>query len=103
MVTYALKTQEKGIVLKPDSKFVKFNLIFFVDAEFVGDQENRKSVMGRIIYLNNAPVGGNSKAMSGVTLSSMEAEYISMSEELKDLKFIEIPTDEGKFANACFN
>ena len=44
--------------------------------------------MGRIIYLNEAPIGWNSKAMNSVTLSSTEAEYISMSEGLKDLKFI---------------
>ena len=44
--------------------------------------------MGKIIYLNNAPVGWNSKAMSGVTLSSTEVKYVSMLEGLKDLKFI---------------
>ena len=44
--------------------------------------------MGRIIYLNGAPVGWNSKTMSGVTLSSTKAEYASMSEGLKKLKFI---------------
>ena len=59
-----------------------------MDAEFAGDQDNRRSIMGRVIYLNNAPIGWNSKAMSGVTLSSTEAKYVSMSEGLKDLKFI---------------
>ena len=44
--------------------------------------------MRRIIYLNDAPVGWNLKAMSGVTLSSTKAEYVLMSEGLKDLKFI---------------
>ena len=67
---------------------MKVDLKILVDAEFAGDQFNRKSIMGRIIYLNNAPVGWNSKVMSGVTLSSTEAEYIAMSEGLKDLKFI---------------
>ena len=78
----------KGIVLNPDRKLVILNLKIFVDAEFAGDQDNCRSIMGRIIYLNDAPVGWNSKAMSGVTLSSTEAEYVSMSEGLKDLKFI---------------
>ena len=59
VIVYALKTQEKGIVLKINSKLV-----------------------------NDAPVGWNSKAMSGVTLSSTKAEYVLMSEGLKDLKFI---------------
>ena len=88
VVVYALKTQEMGIVLAPDRKAVKLDLKIMVDAEFAGDQNNRKSIMGMIIYLNDVPIGWNSKAMSGVTLSSREAEYVSMSEGLKDLKFI---------------
>ena len=79
---------KKGIVLKPDAKLVKLDLKIMVDAEFAGDQDNRKSIVGRIIYLNNEPIGWNPKAMSGVSLSSTEAEYVSMSEGLKDLKFI---------------
>ena len=88
VITYALKTQEKGIVLKPDSKSVKLSLKIFIDAEFAGDQDNCKSLMDRIIYLNSAPVGWNSKAMIDVRLSLTEAEYVSMSEGFKDLKFI---------------
>ena len=49
MVTFALHTQEKGIVLKPDLKTVKLNLKIYVDAEFAGDQDNYKSIMGRLI------------------------------------------------------
>ena len=59
-----------------------------VDAEFAGGQDTRKSIMGRIVYLNKTPIGWNSKRMSGVTLSSTEAEYVSMSEGMKDLKFV---------------
>ena len=44
VIIYALKTQEKGIALKPDLKSVKLNRKIFVDAEFVGDQDNQRSV-----------------------------------------------------------
>ena len=50
------KSQEKRIILKPDLNSVKLNLKIFVDAEFAQDQDNRRSIMGRIIYLNNALV-----------------------------------------------
>ena len=66
------------------------NLNFFVDAEFAGDQDSRLSIMDRIIYSNDVPIGWNSKAMNSVTLSLTEAENVSMSEGLKDLKFIYI-------------
>ena len=88
VITFALQTQEKGIVLKPDLKTVRLNLKIYVDAEFAGDQDNQRSIMGWLIYLNDTLVGWDSKAMSGVTLSSTETEYVSMSEGLKDLKFI---------------
>ena len=82
------------------------NLIFFVDAEFVGDQDSRWSIMGRIIYLNDALIGWNSKAMKGVTLLSIEAGYLSMSKGLKDLNFFyvfEVSEDESQLTNACTN
>ena len=73
---YALKSQEKGILLKPDRKSANLDLKIMVDAEFAGDQDTRKSIMGRVIYLNRTPIGWNSKSMSSVTLSSTEAEYV---------------------------
>ena len=84
---FALKTKEKGLVLKPDNK-ATLNLKIYIDAEFARDADNRRSIMGRVIYLNDTPIGWNSKAMSGVTLSSAEAEYVSISEGMKDPKFI---------------
>ena len=44
--------------------------------------------MGRLIYLNNALIGWGSKSMTGVTLSSTKAEYVSMSKGVKDIKLI---------------
>ena len=46
--------------------------------------------MGRVIYLNETPIGWNSKGQGSVTLSSTEAEYVLMSEGMKDLLFIEM-------------
>jgi len=87
VILFALQTKQKGLVLKPD-KSATLQLKIYVDAEFAGDADNRRSIMGRVLYLNNTPIGWNSKAMSGVTLSSTEAEYVSMSEGMKDLKFL---------------
>ena len=59
-----------------------------VDAQFAGDRDTRKLIMWRIVYLNDTPIGWNSKKMSSVTLSSTEAEYFSMSKGMKDLNFV---------------
>jgi hypothetical protein len=46
------------------------------------------SVTGFIIYLLNVPICWRSKSQKGVTLSSTEAEYVAISEAIKELKFI---------------
>jgi hypothetical protein len=43
---------------------------------------------GFIIYLMGVPVSWRSKAKRGVTLSSSEAEYVAISEALKEIKFM---------------
>ena len=48
VIKYALKSQEKGIVLKPERNYVNINLKLVVDAEFAGDQDTRKSIIGRV-------------------------------------------------------
>ena len=85
VITFVLQTQEKGIILKPDKKSAYLKLKIYLDAIFVGDQDSRWSIMGRLIYLNNTLIDWNSKAMSSVPLSATEAKYVSMSEGLKDV------------------
>jgi hypothetical protein len=40
------------------------------------------------VYLMNVPICWRSKAQRGVTLSSSEAEYVAISEAVKEIKFI---------------
>jgi hypothetical protein len=58
------------------------------DSGWAGDSETRISVAGFILYLMNVPVCWQSKSQKGVTLSSTEAEYVAMSEAVKEVKFI---------------
>jgi hypothetical protein len=60
----------------------------FCDSDWAGDSETRISVTGFILYLMNVPVCWWSKSQKGVTLSSTEAEYVAMSEAVKEIKFI---------------
>jgi hypothetical protein len=54
----------------------------------VGDSETRISVTGFIVYLMIVPVCWRSKAQRGVTYSRREAEYVAVSEAVKEIKFI---------------
>jgi ketol-acid reductoisomerase len=60
----------------------------FCDSDWAGDSETRISMTGFILYLMNVPVCWRSKSQKGVTLSSSEAEYMAMSEAVKEVKFI---------------
>ena len=88
VITYTISTRQNGLLLQPTKNLHTLNLHILVDAEFGGDVDNQKSIMGQLIYLNDALIGWGSKSMTRVTLSSTEAEYVSMSSGVKDLKFI---------------
>jgi hypothetical protein len=60
----------------------------FSDSDWAGDPEIRISVIGFIVYLQNVPVCWRSKAQRGETLSSSEAEYVVMSEAVKEIRFV---------------
>lgn len=57
VITYTMSTQQKGLLLKPTKNLHTLNLHISVNAEFGGDIKNQKSIMGRLIYLNNALIG----------------------------------------------
>ena len=48
----------------------------------------RRSVSGYIIYVHGVPVQFRSKSQQSVTLSSTEAEWMALSEAVKDILFL---------------
>ncbi len=80
-------TQCLGVELKQSTTLV-WNLNCFSDSDFAGDIENRKSISGFIIYLNDNLISWSSKQQPIVTTSSTEAEYVSLSDMVKEILFI---------------
>jgi hypothetical protein len=60
----------------------------FCDSDWDGDPKTRISVTGFIVYLQNVPVCWHSKAQRGITLWSIKAKYVAMSEAVKEIKFV---------------
>lgn len=87
---YLLGTQNKGLIFKPD--FTK-GLECYVDASFADgwtsidsdDAENVLSRTGYIIYYAGCPIHWVSKLQTEITLSSTEAEYIALSQSMRDI------------------
>jgi hypothetical protein len=63
-------------------------LVSYCNSNWAGDAETRISVTGLIIYLLGVPICWRSKGQKGVTLSSSEAEYVAISEAVKEIRFI---------------
>ena len=90
IIRYVLDTQKFGLKIEPkmDLENGLWTIRAFSDSEFGGNPDNRISIGGWIIYFQGVPVLWCSRAMRSVTLSSTEAEYVAMSEAVKDLIFM---------------
>ena len=58
------------------------------DSDFANDKDTRYSAYGDIIYLCGIPVVWKSKSMESVVLSRTEAEYVAVSEVVKEIKVL---------------
>ena len=59
-----------------------------IKARSDSDKETKICVFGYIIYFCGIPIAWRSKGMKSVVLSTTEAEYMALSEVVKELKFI---------------
>ena len=74
--------------LQPKHESEEWDLVSYCDSDWAGDPESRISVTVFIIHFLGVPICWRSKAQKGVTLSSSEAEYVAMSEAVKEIRFI---------------
>jgi hypothetical protein len=91
LVRYLNKMRDIGLKFKPDPKK---GFKCYCDADFSGnwnrelapvDPSTTKSRSGWIIFYTGCPVSWASKLQSQIALSTTEAEYIAMSQALRDV------------------
>jgi hypothetical protein len=88
VIKFVIDTKTFGIKVQPKlDNNLGWDLKFFCDSNWSDYSETRVSVTGFIIYLLSIPICWRSKSQRGVTLSSTEAEYVAISEAIKELKF----------------
>ena len=101
MCHYLKGTKTKGLILKPSKQLT---VDCFVDVDFTGqwNVENPedplcvKSRTGYVLLVGNCPVQWVSKLQSEISVSMMEAEYISLSMAMQDLIPLRTFVDEVK-------
>ena len=88
LCAYLAGTKDKGLQLKPNRKSIKC----WVDSDFCGlwdknwaeyDRMTARSRTGYVICYGGFPIIWNSKLQTEIALSSTEAEYIALSEALR--------------------
>jgi hypothetical protein len=87
---YLLHTKGKGLIIQPSADL---HLELFADADFAGlwghedptDPVSVRSRTGSVITLGGAPILWKSKLQTETALSTMMAEYIALSNSMRDL------------------
>ena len=65
-----------------------WTLLTYTDSDWAGDKEIRISISGYILYFLGVAIAWRSKAQTSITLSSSEAEYVTLSDYVKDIRFV---------------
>ena len=85
VIRHVLSTKGYGLKFELRKDMIKWALKALSDSDFASDKETRISVFGYIIYFCGIPISWRSKGMKSVVLSTTEAEYMELSEVVKEL------------------
>ena len=84
VLRYLIGTQEYGIVFGEVAEEKLGRLEIWTDADHAGDADTRKSRSGYIVQLNGHTVNWMSKMQDTTALSTTEAEFVSLTEGVKE-------------------
>lgn len=90
ILRYLKGTKKKGVVYEREEDYY---LTAYCDSDFASE-EDRKSVSGYVIFAQGGPVVWKSKKQPTVALSSCEAEYVALSETIKELLWMSMALTE---------
>ncbi|KMQ82311.1 retrovirus-related pol polyprotein from transposon tnt 1-94 [Lasius niger] len=84
VLRYLQRTIDYGITYTKDCEKMRA----YVDSDWAGDVEDRRSCSGNVIILANGPISWELKKQKSVALSTMEAEYVALSEVCKEIVYL---------------
>jgi hypothetical protein len=85
VMKFVVDTAQYCLKMRPIEEGKDWDLVSYCNSDWDGDAETRISVTGFIIYLLGVPICWRSKGQKRVTLSSSEAEYVAISEAVKEI------------------
>lgn len=85
LLGYVKHTRHFKLKLSCSSNFENLKIKCYSDADFAANRDDRVSMGGLITFLNEIPISWRTTKQKCVALSTMEAEYISLTEASKEL------------------
>ena len=95
VLRYLKGTLTLGITYRPPP----MRLTGYSDADWAGDVNTRRSTTGYVVMLNNGAVAWKSQRQATVALSTMESEYMALTEATKELKWLRTLLAELGYSN----
>jgi len=93
VLRYLQHTIDYGITYAKDHRKMRA----YADSDWASDVDDRKSCSGNVIMLAGGPISWESKKQKSVALSTMEAEYMSLSEVCKEIVYLRRLLEHMKF------
>ena len=87
-MSYCVGSMDKGLILKPTGTWDDFIIKGESDANYATDMDNRKSISGSSVFVNDGPVSFKSVQQRVVTLSTTEAELYAIVQCAQEMIFI---------------
>jgi len=101
ILQYIKSTVDIGLIFKKDVAD-KQECIGYVNSDYAWDFDKRQSTMGYVFTLSQVPVSWRSTLQSTVALSTLEAEYMAMTEVMKEAIWIQGLLDDLGSIRICW-
>lgn len=88
VLRYLVATVDHKLTYHQQPKADKLKIITYTDSDWAGDHSDRKSVSGSVVFLNGCAISWNCKKQTTVALSSVEAEYMALSDATRDTLYV---------------
>ena len=86
VINFVLEMKILGLRMVPIFNYGIWKLEALSDSDFANDKNTRYSVYGYILSFCGVRVAWKSKSMKSVALSTTEAEYVAVSEVVKEIR-----------------
>ena len=88
ILRYLYGTRDVGLCFERDDSGIGNFAIGYVDSDYAGDLDRRKSTTGYVFTMAKGPVCWRSILQSSVALSTTEAEYMVVAKAIKEAIWI---------------